>query len=75
MNTHRNYRAWLVSAGLAVLALATAPALAQTYLGTAQPFAVLGATAVTCTVASAVTGDLGISPSGAGSITGYPVPP
>ena len=51
------------------------PAHAQTYLGTAQPFAVLGATAVTCTVASAVTGDLGISPSGASSITGYPVPP
>jgi type VI secretion system secreted protein VgrG len=54
---------------------ASIPAQAQTYLGTAQPFAVLGATAVTCTVSSAVTGDLGISPSGAGSITGYPVPP
>jgi hypothetical protein len=52
-----------------------APAQAQTYLGTAQPFAVLGATAVTCTVASAVTGDLGISPGTAASITGYPVPP
>ncbi len=51
------------------------PASAQTYLATVQPFAVLGATAVTCTVASAVSGDLGISPNGAASITGYPVPP
>ncbi|HXF80265.1 MAG TPA: IPTL-CTERM sorting domain-containing protein [Usitatibacter sp.] len=60
---------------LVALACASTPSLAQTYLGTAQPFAVLGATAVTCVVASAVTGDLGISPNGAGSITGYPVPP
>jgi len=60
---------------LAALACASTPSLAQSYLGTAQPFAVLGATAVTCVVASAVTGDLGISPNGAGSITGYPVFP
>lgn len=58
--------AWLV---------VSAPAEAQTYLGTDKPFAVLGATAVTCTGASTVTGDLGISPSNASSITGYPVPP
>jgi type VI secretion system secreted protein VgrG len=60
---------------LFALTCASTPVLAQTYLGTAQPFAVLGATAVTCVVASAVTGDLGISPNGAASITGYPVPP
>lgn len=61
--------------GLVGWLLAAAPAQAQTYLGTDRPFAVLGATAVTCTGASAVTGDLGISPSNASSITGYPVPP
>lgn len=64
----------LLAAAAVLLAIAS-PAAAQTYLGTAQPFAVLGGTAVTCTVASAVTGDLGISPNGAASITGYPVPP
>jgi type VI secretion system secreted protein VgrG len=71
-STHRRTLALLGS--LAWL-LVAAPAHAQTYLGTDRPFAVLGATAVTCTVASAVTGDLGISPNNASSITGYPVPP
>lgn len=71
----RRFRALLAGAAFAALVSASAPAMAQTYLGTDQPFAVLGATAVTCVVASAVTGDLGISPNGAGSITGYPVPP
>lgn len=68
-------RTQIISLGFVVCILACLPARAQTYLGTAQPFAVLGATAVTCSVASAVTGDLGISPNGVGSITGYPVPP
>ena len=71
----RRFRALFAGAAFAALVGASSPAVAQTYLGTAQPFAVLGATAVTCTVASAVTGDLGISPNGAASITGYPVPP
>ena len=66
---------FLIGIGLVATGLATPSAEAQTYLGTNQPFAVLGATAVTCVVASAVTGDLGISPNGAASITGYPVPP
>jgi hypothetical protein len=61
--------------GCLAACLASQPSLAQTYLGTNQPFAVMGATAVTCVVSSAVTGDLGISPNGAASITGYPVPP
>jgi len=61
--------------GAVAAGLASQSALAQTYLGTNQPFAVMGATAVTCVVASAVSGDLGISPNGAASITGYPVPP
>ncbi len=80
MKTSRHHRSGRRATLATLLAgstalLACSPASAQTYLGTAQPFAVLGATAVTCTVASAVTGDLGISPNGAASITGYPVPP
>ncbi len=71
----RNHPGLLALLGFVAYLLACAPAQAQTYLGTSQPFAVLGATAVTCTVASAVTGDLGISPNGAASITGYPTPP
>ena len=61
--------------GFVACLVAAFPAAAQTYLGTVQPFAVLGASAVTCVVSSAVTGDLGISPNNASSITGYPVPP
>jgi len=77
----RSTRLWqvgksIVAGGaLALVLSASPPTFAQTFLGTAQPFAVLGATAVTCVVASAVTGDLGISPNGAASITGYSVPP
>jgi len=62
-----------LAVGAVAAGLASQSALAQTYLGTNQPFAVMGATAVTCVVSSAVSGDLGISPNGAASITGYPV--
>ena len=65
----------LAGIGCAALFLVSSPALSQTYLGTAANFAVLGASAVTCTGASTVTGNLGISPNNASSITGYPVPP
>ncbi|MEO8302642.1 MAG: IPTL-CTERM sorting domain-containing protein [Betaproteobacteria bacterium] len=52
------------------LLLVAAPALAQTYLGTAQPYAVLAGSAVTCTTTATIVGNLGISPSDASSITG-----
>ncbi len=70
----RNHPGLRASLGFAALLLGSAPALAQTYLGTAQPFAVLAASAVTCPTVATVTGDLGISPNGAASITGFPAP-
>jgi hypothetical protein len=51
----------------AALAQATAPSL-----GEATPYAVLGGAAVSNTGPSVLNGDLGISPNGAGSITGFP---
>jgi hypothetical protein len=65
----------LPSIGLAALfSLALhAPALAQGYLGpNLRPFAVLAGTTVTCTGASTITGDVGVSPGAA--IVGFPAP-
>ena len=58
----------------AFLSVVSAPALAATApsLGTATNFAVLGGSAVSNTGPSVITGDLGIFPGTASSVTGFP---
>lgn len=66
----RNGLYLVLIAGFAVFLLGATPLWAQTSLGTAQTFAVLGGSTVTNTGSSVLTGDLGVSPGG--SITGFP---
>jgi hypothetical protein len=54
---------------LAAIVFTPSAASAQTSLGSAQPFAALGGTAITCT-ASTITGDVGVWPGNAVTKTG-----
>jgi hypothetical protein len=58
----------VVLIGMAFVPAASAATTVQ--LGTATPFAVLGATAVTDTPTSSITGDVGLSPASGSSYTG-----
>lgn len=68
----RNYSGLLTSAGFVAFLLVSAPALAQT-VGAAQSFAIMGGSAVTTAPPmSTINGDVGIDPSAATFITGFP---
>src|ERR1700694_2000285 len=67
----RNYPVLLASVGFALLACVVSPAWASNIsLGTAATFGVLGASTVTNTGATVVTGDVGVWAGT--SITGFP---
>ncbi|MBA2259384.1 MAG: DUF3494 domain-containing protein, partial [Acidobacteria bacterium] len=69
----RKRLSFVATVGLTTLLCSSSPALAQSYLGgNLRPFAILGATTVTCTGASVITGDVGVSPGAA--VVGFPVP-
>jgi Ice-binding-like len=69
-NGKRTFSCLIAAVLLGVCSLNSASAQTVPAMGTAQNFAVLGASAVTNTGATSVTGDVGVSPGS--SITGFP---
>jgi hypothetical protein len=67
---HTRRLSLVVGVGFAALLCGASPSLAQIALGTAQSFGVLGASTVTNTGASVITGNLGVSPGTA--VVGFP---
>jgi hypothetical protein len=67
---HSKTRSFLATLGAAFLFLASNPATAQISLGTAQAFAVHGASTITNTGPTVVNGNVGLTPGS--SITGFP---
>jgi hypothetical protein len=69
----RSHLGSLMAVAFAAVFFEPDPALAQAYLGTnLSPFAVLAGTTVTCTGASNITGNVGVSPGSA--TVGFPTP-
>ncbi|HUG44738.1 MAG TPA: ice-binding family protein, partial [Acidobacteriota bacterium] len=66
----RKHRIFLASVAFAALLCSLSPVWAQTSMGTAEDFAVLGGSTVTNTGDTVLTGNLGVSPGTA--ITGFP---
>ncbi len=69
---HRLMRPFAQAMAIATIGFASMASAQTVPLGNATSFSVLGASAITNTGNTVVTGDLGISPNNASSVTGFP---